>query len=230
MIIDSGASCIIMGMPLWNSLKENHINCVSSKADKQLFAYGNRKTLKVAGIFTASVKYKQTVIPDMEFVVLDGKGQDLLGRDTVLRLGVLHIVSSVSEAVNTDNRTVFDKYPDCFKGVGKLKLFQLEIPIDPDVDPVIQPMRRILYSLRDKLSKKQDELLDLDIIERVEEPSSWVSPVVCVPKHSGDDVSLCVDMRQANTAVRRVRHPIPTIDELLQEMNLILLGLTTKLS
>ena len=173
----------------------------------------------MAGIFTATVKYKQTVITDVEFVVLDGKGQALLGRDTALRMGVLQIVSSVSEAVNTDNRTVFDKYPDCFKGVGKLKSFQLEIPIDPDVDPVIQPMRRIPYSLRDKLSKKLDELLDLDIIERVEEPSSWVSPVVCVPKHSGEDIRLCVDMRQANTAVRRVRHPIPTIDELLHEMN-----------
>nr|XP_022336145.1 uncharacterized protein LOC111132611 [Crassostrea virginica] len=219
MIIDSGASCNIMGMSLWNSLKENHINCVSSKVDKRLFAYGSQEPLKVAGIFTATVKYKQTVIPDVEFVVLDGKGQALLGRDTALRLGVLQIVSSVSEAVNTDNRTVFDKYPDCFEGVGKLKSFQLEIPIDPDVDPVIQPMRRIPYSLRDKLSKKLDELLDLDIIERVEEPSSWVSPVVCVPKHSGEDIRLCVDMRQANTAVRRVRHPIPTIDELLHEMN-----------
>ncbi|XP_078309584.1 uncharacterized protein LOC144617972 [Crassostrea virginica] len=219
MIIDSGAICNIMGMPLWNSLKENHINCVSSKVDKQLFAYGSQEPLKVAGIFTATVKYKQTVIPDVEFVVLDGKGQALLFRDTALRLGVLQIVSSVSEAVNTDNRTVFDKYPDCFEGVGKLKSFQLEIPIDPDVDPVIQPMRRIPYSLRDKLSKKLDELLDLDIIERVEEPNSWVSPVVCVPKHSGEDIRLCVDMRQANTAVRRVRHLIPTIDELLHEMN-----------
>ena len=75
MIIDSGASCNIIGMPLWNSLKENHINCVSSKVDTQLFAYGSQEPLKVAGIFTATVKYKQTVIPDVEFVVLDGKGQ-----------------------------------------------------------------------------------------------------------------------------------------------------------
>ncbi|XP_065941320.1 uncharacterized protein [Magallana gigas] len=171
--------------------------------DKQLFAYGGQEPLKVAGIFTATVKYNQTVIPDVEFVVIDGKGQALLGRDTALQLGVLQIVRSVSNAVNADNRSVFDKYPQCFNGVGKLKSFQLEIPIDPDVEPVIQPMRRIPYSLRDKLANKLDELLDLDIIERVEEPCSWVSPVVCVPKRSGDDIRLCVDMRQANTAVKR---------------------------
>lgn len=42
---------------------------------------------------------------------------------------------------------------------------------------------------------------------------------MCVPKHSVDDIRLCVDMHQANTAVKRVRHPIPTVDELLHEMN-----------
>ena len=36
MIMDTGASCNIMGMPLWNSLKENHINCVSSTASSSL--------------------------------------------------------------------------------------------------------------------------------------------------------------------------------------------------
>jgi hypothetical protein len=104
-------------------------------------------------------------------------------------------------------------------GVEKLKSFQLEIPIDPEVKPVIQPLRRIPFNLRDKVEKTLNELLDLDIIERVEEPSSWVSPVVCVPKRPGVDIRLCVDMRVVNTSVKRVRHPIPTIDELLQDMN-----------
>ena len=104
-------------------------------------------------------------------------------------------------------------------GVEKLKSFQLEIPIDPEVKPVIQPLRRIPFNLRDKVEKTLNELLDLDIIERVKEASSWVSPVVCVPKRSGVDIRLCVDMRVVNTSVKRVRHPIPTIDELLQDMN-----------
>ena len=84
---------------------------------------------------------------------------------------------------------------------------------------MIQPLRRIPFNMRDKVEKKLNELLDLDFIERVEEPNSWVSPVVCVPKRSGVDIRLCIDMRVANTSVKRVRHPIPTIDELLQDMN-----------
>ncbi|CAC5404852.1 unnamed protein product [Mytilus coruscus] len=214
MIIDSGASCNIMGINLWNYLKDNRVKCVSSKSTKSLFAYGSEEPLKIAGIFTATVQCNNRTLNDIEFVVIEGKGQALLSRNTAEQLGVLQLVHSVSEP-----GTIKDKYPECFTGVGKLKSFQLQIPIDPDVEPVIQPMRRVPFNLRDKLAKKLDELLDLDIIEHVNEPSQWVSPVVVVLKRSGDDIRLCVDMRQANTAVKRVRHPIPTIDELLQEVN-----------
>ena len=113
---------------------------------------------------------------------------------------------------------ILKKYSQCFEGFGKLKDFQLKIPIDKDVEPVIQEVRRVPFNLREKLSNKLDELEKLDVIEKVNEPSEWISPVVVVLKPNGD-IRLCVDMRQANQAVKRVHHPTPTIDELLQDMN-----------
>ena len=74
---------------------------------------------------------------------------------------------------------IFNKFPGCCEG-------KLKIPIDDTVEPIAQPMRCVPYHLRDKLSKKLDELLELDIIEEVSGPSSWVSPVVVIPK--GDDI------------------------------------------
>ena len=73
--------------------------------------------------------------------------------------------------------------------------------------------------MRDKLAKKLDELEKSDIIEKVNEPSQWVSHVVVVPKGQGSDIRLCVDMRQANKAIIRERFPIPTVDEVLQDLN-----------
>ncbi|CAM1154209.1 Uncharacterised protein r2_g4246 [Pycnogonum litorale] len=58
----------------------------------------------------------------------------------------------------------------------------------------------------------------MDIIEKVNGPSIWVSPVVVIPKVNGD-IRLCVDMRRANVAVMRERFPIPTIDEVLQDLD-----------
>ena len=62
-----------------------------------------------------------------------------------------------------------------------------------------------------KIEYQTDEFVELDITEIVSGPTSWVSPVVVVPKPSGD-IRLCVDMRQANMAVKRERFPIPTTD------------------
>ena len=176
--------------------------------------------MKIAGTFTATVKCNSKTIHDVEFVVIGGKGQALLCRDTALKLGVIKLIHNVTEPTTAPN-DIFNKYPECFKCVGELKSFQLEILIDPEVEPVIQPLRRIPFNLRDKVGKKLNELLNLDIIESVEEPSSWVSPVVCVPKCSGVDIRLCTDMRVVNTSVKRGRHPIPTTNELLQDMNSI---------
>ena len=106
---------------------------------------------------------------------------------------------------------IFDRYKSCLEGLGKLTDFQLDIPIDQNVSSVAQPMRRVPFSMRDKLEQKLNELVDLDVIERAEDPTLWISPVVVVPKPN-NDIRLCVDMRQANGAVVRERHPIPTVD------------------
>ena len=59
----------------------------------------------------------------------------------------------------------------------------------------------------------------MDIIEPVEGPTPWVSPVVVLPKQN-DEIHLCVDMRRANETIVRERYPILTVDEVLQSLNL----------
>ena len=49
------------------------------------------------------------------------------------------------------------------------------------------------------MTAKVNELLENDIIERVEGPTTWVSPVVVATKPS-ENIRLCVDMRRANEA------------------------------
>ena len=110
------------------------------------------------------------------------------------------------------------RYKDVFTGIGKLKDFQLNLHIDQQVQPVAQPLRQLAFSLREKIEKKLDELLQEDIIEKVEGPMPWVNPIVVVPKPNGD-ARLCVDMRCANKAIIRERYPIPTIiDEVFKDM------------
>ena len=84
--------------------------------------------------------------------------------------------------------------------LAKIKEFyQSKLHIDFQVIPVVQKMRRIPFSLKDKVTAKVNELLENDIIKRVERPTTWISPVVVAPKLSGD-IRLRVDMRRANEA------------------------------
>lgn len=176
----------------------------------------------VAGCFTTNVQFRDRIVQG-EFFVTEEKGQPLLGKQTASELGILKIerTDNINRIEGNELKLKLkEKFPACFNGMGKLKDFQLGIPIDDSVKTVIQPVRRIPFHLREKLEKKLDELEDSDIIEKVNEPSNWVSPVVVVPKgHDGSDIRLCVDMRQANDAIIRERFPIPTVDEVLQDLN-----------
>ena len=72
--------------------------------------------------------------------------------------------------------------------------------------------------MRSKLEEKIKELIELDIIEPAQGPTPWVNPIVVVPR-SGGDIRLCIDTQRANEAIRRARHPIPTVDEITQSIS-----------
>ena len=109
-----------------------------------------------------------------------------MGRRTATELGVLQIGSLIKF---TSSDTV-EEFKDCFTGVGKLNGYQLKLHVKEDVAPIFQPLRRPPFNLRDKIERKLDELESMGIIEKVNSPSQWVSPVVVVPKPNGE-VRLC---------------------------------------
>ena len=130
----------------------------------------------------------------------------------MLRVGPVRsgIYSITSEGTDSDVR---EQFPEVFSGIGKLADFQLKLHVNSDIKPVVQPVRRLPFGLRDKVDEKLDELLEKDIIEEVSSrPTEWVSPLVVVPKSDGD-IRICVDMCRANEAIVRERHPIPMIEE-----------------
>ena len=60
---------------------------------------------------------------------------------------------------------------------------------------------------------------EMDIIEKVDRPTPWVSPIVVVPKpHNPQEIRICVDMCQPNKAIERERHISPTIDDIISEL------------
>ena len=216
-VIDSGAVANVITKNTWGQLTKSNVKANTCCSAINLFAYGSDKPLPTLGTFTARVVCNETnrsCIAD--FVVVDGCGANLLGKCTAEKLGVLHVGPGVVNLLDND---IIARYKPLFTGVGTLKNYRLKLHIDGSIKPVAQPLRRIPFQLRDKVDFKLNELLESDIIEEVPDgPTEWVSPLVVIPKSDGD-VRIYVDMRRANEAVIRERHPIPTVEELLHRLN-----------
>ena len=50
---------------------------------EEIYAYGSKEPLKLAGGFKAKVFFNNKVIDNVDFLVLEGEGEPILGSDTV---------------------------------------------------------------------------------------------------------------------------------------------------
>ena len=104
--------------------------------------------------------------------------------------------------------------------MGEYKGTPVRVHVDESVKPVALPHRRIPFHVRKQVERKLEQLESEGIIERAEGPTPWVSPIVVVPKpHKPNEIRICVDMRALNKAIIRERHVIPTIDDVVHDLN-----------
>lgn len=201
MLIDSGSKCNILNGATWAHMKQSKVIVSNHQrsSDKKFLAYGAKDPLQVSSSFDAQIKVGSKS-STTKFYVIENGSRNLLGIETAMSLNVL----KVGFDVNCIEQTPFPKFKDV----------HLEIAVDKTVPPVCQPYRRVPIPLESKINKKIDELVKMDIIEPVNKPSSWVSPMVPVLKPD-DDIRICLDMRAANKAIIRENHPLPTMEQLI---------------
>ena len=230
-MIDSGASVNVLDSKSFNLLKQDHHSFQIRKPKSKVFSYGTATPLPVLGVFSADVTVGSTSCP-ADFHVVDTDTCNLLSYRTAEQLKLItlntdHVTCNIQSAPErmmqktektTGHENVFSQYTSLFDGIGKIKDVQIKLHIDPDVLPKQQKHRRIPFHTRKDVEKELQRLEDLDIIEKIDGPTPWVSPIVVVPKPSGA-VRICVDMRQANKAIKRERHPMPTLKDIIADLN-----------
>jgi len=98
--------------------------------------------------------------------------------------------------------------------IGRLKGVKVKLHIDKSVPPVAVPYSAGSSIHFEKLIIEEVKVLDaLDLTEPVKGPTPWVNRAVVAWKPGG--YRYCLDMRAANKAIRRTRHILPTIDDIL---------------
>ncbi|XP_052777873.1 uncharacterized protein K02A2.6-like [Mya arenaria] len=212
MLVDTGSSINVIDEKAYNAMKPKP---KLNKTDTKVYAYGSIEAVKIMGQFQAMIETKDKFTTAMIYVTKGNSG-NLLSYSTSVSLQVVPEIYSM-----TSKSEICDKFPKVFTGIGKLKDTQIELFVDNTVQPVVQPHRRIPFHLRKQVEIELKRLEDMDIIEKVDGPTDWVSPIVVAPKpkSKNNEIRICVDMRLPNEAIKRTRHIIPTIDDLIVDLN-----------
>ncbi|CAG9770307.1 unnamed protein product [Ceutorhynchus assimilis] len=158
--------------------------------------------------------------------------QPILGRNAIISFKVLNFptknVCLISDynfncRKNQDSLSKFTlesisrQFQGIFSEIGQFKN-KMSIQIKPNAKPFVQSVpRTVPLALLPKLKTELDRLLKLNIIEPIETPTTWVSPIVCVDK--GDTVRLCCDYTKLNESVLRSHFPLPKIEHTLSQLS-----------
>ena len=190
-----GASTDIMDKAAFPKIKQTQpIKLTEDRC--RIFAYGSQSRLSVLGKFDAIIRANGKQVTSTVHV-LQGTHESLLSYATASELGLVDI--KINNIMLCSN--LIEQYLSVFQEIGELKDYELKLHIDKPVPPVAQSARRITFHLRKKVSVELKKLEQQGIIEMVEGPTPWVSPLVVIPKKNGD-IRLCVDMRMPNQAIQ----------------------------
>ena len=111
--------------------------------------------------------------------------------------------------------SVKNEYVHLFKGMGNIG--EARIETKDNAKPVIDAPRRIPHALKEKLKIELDKIVEQDVIERVTEPTDWVSSLVVVEKSNGK-LRVCLDPRNLNKEIKRPHYTMRTLEDAILKM------------
>lgn len=212
-LVDTGAD--ITCIPLYilnNQLKSSIKSC------SEIISGPDGKNLCVIGKLNLNLYYSVNKKScDVDVYVIKDLKIPILGRPGISGLSILHFNNSINNvSVSMSLTNIEVEFPNLFQEIGEFK-DEIEIKLKGEVKPFIQSTPRIVpIPLLDKLDKELKRLVKLNIIVPVENPTSWVAPIVVIPK--GDTVRICCDYTQLNKNVLRSHFPIPKVETTLTKL------------
>ncbi len=108
-----------------------------------------------------------------------------------------------------------EEYSDLFQGLGCLS-GEHTIRMDKNVPPVGHPCRKVPFTLQKPLKAELDRMENLIVIEKVDEPTEWVSSLIIVEKKNRKP-RVCMDLRDLNRAIKREHFKLPTREEIMSQ-------------
>ena len=230
--VDTGAQCNVVPLGIYNkATKDTQLKQVTPTL-MHITAYG-ATPLPVLGTVILRV-WRGDFSCRLDCKLVDGHDiRPLLGRKACIGMKIVSYldndqmnkpetrgapVYALEAALPQPVKQLTEMYPEVFSGgVGRLE-GQYHIRIDESVPPVQHAPRHVAVPLREVLQRTLTELTQQEIIAPVQEPTTWISSMVVVPKKNGT-LRICLDPQDLNRAIQREHYPLPTIEDIATRLH-----------
>lgn len=133
----------------------------------------------------------------------------ILGLPAIQLLGILLRVETIESSLT--------QYSKVFEGLGDIKVAPYTFVLRPECVVPVATFQRIPFALHGKLRDELDRMLKLTVVEKVNEPTEWLNPIVIVGKPNGE-IRVCLDPQPLNAAILREHYRLPTLEEVTVKM------------
>jgi len=199
----TGAQANIMSIEIFNKINLD-FNSIGKQSNVKLMAFNSNK-ISTLGKSTIKCFYKQKYYL-IEFYIVDFSCNTILGLETCNNLKLIHRINVIN---NSKEISILDEYEDLFKGLGCLPI-TYHIYLDANIQPKIDPPRRVPFKIYDKLESELDDMVKMKVIEKVDAPTSWVNSIVIVKKKN-NKLRICLDPSS--------HYPLPNFENVKSRLN-----------
>ena len=187
--LDCGATVNIL--PLANYQQVFHDPSLSrlQPTNKTLRMF-NQTELKPLG----TLNPKTEEVRFLEYVVVNEGHTAILGAQAIQYFQLMSVnsdnIMSVADApsVPPAQPNLIREFDDVIQGEGLLQE-KLHLEVDKTVNPVVLPVHKVPFALKEPLKRELDRLVAKGILVPVEVPTDWVSSMVVASKRNGKNRS-----------------------------------------
>ena len=222
--IDTGATC--------NIISYRDVAVISQTADLQLekskvkLRLFDGSIIKPCGETILKAHRKGSTV-ELKFQVVDKTSKPLLSAETCEQLGLITLAEEITLPVNNveteakkqiplTKEKILKEYKEVFEGLGHIGNASSFV-VDQSHPPTQHAPRRIAVALKKEVKEKIDELEKKGIIKKETEPTEWISSMVVVAKPG--KIRICLDPKDLNKALLRPKYQLPTLEEILPNLN-----------
>lgn len=209
--IDSHAQVNILPRHLYDRLQTTQPSALNP-SPLSVSAF-DKTELQVDGKCILPVLYKNR-IHHILFIVVNTKTTPIFTLDTFERLDLMRGRSSKSK--RRRSWSLVKQYIDVFNDIIRINR-NYHVSVKDNTKPVVKITRHVKKTLERKLKDKLKIMEGLGIVEKLKKAhGDWVNELVCIEKAEGD-ISVTIDPRPINKAIRRKKHPSQTVAEAIKK-------------